>query len=54
VVSIDRFCSSVGVMEFFFFVRPLFWILLILPLLEPELLVMCERIGEALKMVHSA
>jgi hypothetical protein len=46
VVSIDRYWSSVFLFFLGFFKK-------VLLLLEPKLLVMSERIGEALKMVFS-
>jgi hypothetical protein len=48
-VSINRYCPSNGVPEYFYLV----FFINVLQLLEPKLLVMCERIGEALKMICS-
>jgi hypothetical protein len=58
LVSICRYYSSVGALDilFFLFLRASFldFAKNDLPPLEPKLLVMWERIGEALKMVYSA
>ncbi len=57
MVSNDRYCCSVGVLDIFFqFLRAtnLNFAKNVLPPLEPKLLVMWERIGEALKVVYGA
>ncbi len=56
MVAIDRYCSrSWGAGYFFIYLNGhtiLDFAKNVLPLLEPKLLTMCERIGEALKIVY--